>query len=405
MAEGKTNMKVFDFINHASIKCELNGITLLTDPWVISNAFGGWYQMPSPHSKDIFNIIDTDDKMGVIVSHGHDDHCDDWFIKQHLLNKTFFCSKFATPGLENRLEKSLGLSTSPIGDGVKFGDFKIRQFINPDFTEYDAVITIESPKFLIIHANDNWHEWPENMTEEISSVVRNYAIDEVFLLIQFGVADCFPVNYVGISNSECLDILSNRFEQYLKATENNMTALGINTMYYYANQSKFNYKQSDLNGKSMYELAQNFCQHRNIKYTQLTPGMEVHSDHKVVVHKNLGANIFKYCLSSLQNFINNNHQAALKTSEFIPVRFLTPEDKITKDAICYIADIEVWNRILIGELNLEAIIIGGSGLVAKPDLNIRSHHIFVSKRAYIAQNMIKRNGLSFFREHHTTGPL
>ena len=34
----------------------------------------------------------------------------------------------------------------------------------------------------------------------------------------------------------------------------------------------------------------------------------------------------------------------------------------------------------------------------KPNINIRKHHMFVSKRAYIAQNMIKSKGLSFFRE-------
>ena len=72
-------MKIFEFVNHACIKTEFNDMTLLTDPWVISNAFGGWYQMPSPRSQDILNIIDTDERMGVIVSHGHDDHCDDWF--------------------------------------------------------------------------------------------------------------------------------------------------------------------------------------------------------------------------------------------------------------------------------------------------------------------------------------
>ena len=34
-------------------------------------------------------------------------HLDDWFIKQHLSNKSFFIPKFATPGLENRLRKKL----------------------------------------------------------------------------------------------------------------------------------------------------------------------------------------------------------------------------------------------------------------------------------------------------------
>ena len=57
-----------------------------------------------------------------------------------------------------------------------------------------------------------------------------------------------------------------------------------------------------------------------------------------------------------------------------------------------------WNRILTGDLTLESIIIGDIGMIEKPNINIRNHHMFVSKRAYVAQNMIRSKGLSFFRE-------
>ena len=43
-------------------------------------------------------------------------------------------------------------------------------------------------------------------------------------------------------------------------------------------------------------------------------------------------------------------------------------------------------------------IIGGIGIIEKPNINIRNHHMFVSKSAYVAQNMIASKGLSFFRE-------
>ena len=75
-----------EFINHASIKTEYGGLTCITDPWYISNAFGSWVQAPSPNAIDIYDLVDTDEKIGVVVSHGHDDHIDDWFISKHLID-------------------------------------------------------------------------------------------------------------------------------------------------------------------------------------------------------------------------------------------------------------------------------------------------------------------------------
>ena len=268
-------MKVFSFINHASIKTEYGGLTCITDPWYISNAFGSWVQTPSPNATDVFDLVDSDEKVGVVISHGHDDHIDDWFISKHLNDKTFFCSEFATPGLENRLVKSLGVKTHVIGSGINFGDFKFDQFVNPDFTEYDAVISIETPDFLIIHANDNWHEWPQEMLDAVKTKCSQYNQESIFLLIQFGVADCFPVNYIGIPESEAVDILQSRFKSYLVATEANMKALGLQHMYYYANQSVFDYKIHTFNGSSMYQMAQNFLTEKGVTYTQLLPGMSV----------------------------------------------------------------------------------------------------------------------------------
>ena len=354
-------MKVFNFINHASIKTEYGGLSCITDPWYVSNAFGSWVQAPSPNENDIFDLIDADEKVGVVISHGHDDHIDDWFISKHLNDKIFFCSKFATPGLEKRLTAKLGVTTRPIGSGEVFGDFKFNQFVNPDFSEYDAVITIETPDFLIIHANDNWHKWPVNMTNEIKN---------------------------------------GRFERYLKATESNMKSLNLKHMYYYANQTYFKYKECKLNGLSMYQISQKFLLERGVKHIQLEPGMSVHKGHKITKGSSNTNNIFRYSLIALENFINEEYKKICNPNEYIAVRFKTLDDEVSKADINYIASHEVWKRILNGNLTLEAIIIGGSGSIITPDINInrRNHHMFVSKRSYIAQNMINLKGLSFFRE-------
>lgn len=391
-------MKVLDFINHASIKIEYNGMKCVTDPWYVSNAFGSWYPCPSPHKSAVFDIIDSDEKLCVVVSHGHDDHLDEWIIKHHLKNKTFFCSKFQTPSLENRLSKGLGVTTKPIGSGEVFGDFVFKQFVNPNFTEYDAVITIETPEYLIIHANDNWHKWPGDMAAEIKKVSDQYEETSVFLLIQFGIADCFPVNYRGFSDEECLNIIKGRFNDYFDATKANMEFLNLYHMYYYANQSLFDYKSKTLNGFSMYQLAQKFLSNKGDFFTQMTPGMSLYKGHKITNNMNSDKPLFRYCLDAFENFINRRYRSVCNPGEYIEVRFKTFEDEVVAGDVNYIASQEVWNRILIGELTLESIIIGGSGVVEKPNLNISHHHHFVSKSGYIAQNLIRSKGLIFYME-------
>ena len=201
-------------------------------------------------------------------------------------------------------------------------------------------------------------------------------------MIQFGVADCFPVNYVGISKNEALAILESRFKSYLLSTESNMRSLGLDHMYYYANQSIFDYKVNDFDGISMYQMAQEFLTKNGVSHIQLRPGMSVSKGHKVGFDDTDQPGLFEYCRNGLENFINDGFKAKGDPSDYIKVKFLTPNEARSKEDINYIAPLEAWNRILTGDLTLESIIIGGIGMIEKHDLNIRNHHMFVSKRAY-----------------------
>jgi len=390
-------MKIFDFINHASIKSEAAGLTVITDPWYVSNAFGSWYQRPSPNANQIYDLIDSDDKLAVVISHGHDDHIDDYFIKKHLSNKVFFCSKFATPGLENRLRKHLGVSTKIIGNGEEYGDFRFNQFVNPHFTEYDAVITIETNDFVIIHANDNWHQWPEDMVNNLKKITSKYDETQIYLLIQFGVADCFPVNYPQIGSKEQKRIIQNRFEGYLRSTESNMKNLGIEHLYYYANQSQFAYSSSSIH--SLYDEAQEFLKGYGDYIIQLRPGVSVYQNHQVFEPKGERIDIFSYRMRALENFINKKYASIVSHEDFIETKLVTCESDVIPDCINYVTDVPMWNRILCGELNIEAIIIGGSGMIYKPEMNIRHHHRFMSKHSYVIQNNIRHSGVLFFRQN------
>jgi len=383
---------IFKFINHSSLLVSNGGYSLLTDPWYVSNAFGNWYQSPSPRAKDIFELIAHPDEIAVVISHGHDDHLDDWFLNRHMDSKTFICPKFPSPGLENRLKK-IG-STETISDGFEFGPFNLKQYINPDFTGYDAIVTIEYADNLIIHANDNWHSWPESIVSQLNALTLQYDESKTFLLVQFGIADCFPMNYPQISTSECLKIISSRFESYRKSTLYNMSRLGLTHLYYYANQSRFDYENREIN--SLYDEARRYTKSISCA-TQLNPGDCVFEGHKVLGGDCEVIDFFSFRMLQLENFINTSYKKFVDINDFIPVKLTTHLTYQRSDHINYIAPVTVWNRILTGDLNIEAIIIGGAGVITKPNCNIRHQHMFMSKLSYVIQARILNEGVLFFQ--------
>ena len=148
----------------------------------------------------------------------------------------------------------------------------------------------------------------------------------------------------------------------------------------------------------MYQMAQEFLSQKHEGYTQLLPGMAVSKGHGINIQSHGKTSLFEYCMRGFENFINEGFKSKSDPSAYIKVNFLSPSDPRPETDINYIATQDVWNQILVGEFTLESIIIGGAGMIEKPNVNIRDHHMFVSKRAYIAQKMIRSKGLSFFRE-------
>ena len=111
-----------------------------------------------------------------------------------------------------------------------------------------------------------------------------------------------------------------------------------------------------------------------------------------------GTPLFRYLLASLEAYVNKHSAKAIGAERNIRLKFLTFDDKAPDDAVCYVADYTLWSRIFTGELNLEAISIGGCGLVLKPEQNIAELHHLISKLSYLVQSKIKRDGIEFFRQ-------
>jgi hypothetical protein len=380
------------FINHASLFIRASGEKyFLTDPWYLSPAFGGWIQSPAPLVEAVKPLLSLPaSQLHVIISHGHDDHLDEFIIRHHLRNATFYVPKFGTSGLSKRIEQLTRRYPIELTSVThKVGDVSLNCFINADFTQYDSIVTLRDNNEAVIHANDNWHSYPPELMLALNEALTGVAANDRHFFIQYGIADCFPLNYPTFSQAEREYWIQTRFETYQRATETNLAGLGLKRGYYYANQSAYQYP-GNWQGPTLYQLTQQFLQQNPGHFRQCVPGLDIKSDAQYTQSL---LTLIEYCLQTLEQFVNN----AVKSD--IPVRFITSSAEYTPGTVAFEATPQLWSRILIGELTLEAIIIGGVGMIHKPaERNISDIHFKVSKLAYFIQSRVLASGLSFYFE-------
>ncbi len=395
---GSTSV-IITHINHASVLIEDGEQFVLTDPWYLSPAFGGWVQNPPPRTDLIQKILSIPpEKLTVIVSHGHDDHLDEFFIARHLARSKFFVPVFNTKGLQYRIASLTGVFPGELTDErITAGNFELRAFINDDFTLYDAIVLISHDDGCVAHTNDNWHSYPDSLVFELQKAISRFPAHSVYFMTQFGIADCFPFNYPGFSVSEATSLVEGRFQSYAKNTTSNLNRLGLNHGYYYANQSVYTYplKYADV---SVSEMAQKYIRDWRLPFRQLVSGVKLGdgiAEHGgvSVPPQDLSRGFFEHCLSFLEFFVQK------QIGDDYRLKFLLPhvEHVFESNAVSYQCDRVTWQRIMIGELTLEAIIIGGLGLVHKPNTrNISDLHGKVSKLSYQIQARLKADGVNFF---------
>jgi hypothetical protein len=375
-------------MNHASVLVESNAEFLLTDPWYISPAFGGWVHNPPPFTEMVRNLLSLpQDSLRVVISHGHDDHVDNFFVSKHLRNAKFFVPKFKTNGLSRRIESLTGTYPTELTETpVVSGCYTLASYINEEFTLYDSIIVIEGPRGCLIHANDNWHKYSPSLIGKLRNAISKYDPKDVFFMTQFGIADCFPMNYLGYSQAEYMNIIKSRMASYAAATTANLEGLGLKKGYYYANQTGYNYP-SCYSGAPLYDLAQQYVASHELPFSQLTPGTGLN----YTATQKYDHSIFRSCLSFLESFVQKKIGGDQK------IKLVLSGDELDPTAVSYQTERAVWQRIFIGELTLEAVTVGGLGLISKPKtVNISRIHHELSKLSYLIQANILKNGIHFF---------
>jgi len=96
------------FLNHSSVLLEHKSTVIFTDPFYDKPAFETWAPSPpcATNPAYLLAMSKSGNNFAIMVSHGHDDHCDDRLLK--LFNHcTIIITKFSSPGLRNRIT-SLG---------------------------------------------------------------------------------------------------------------------------------------------------------------------------------------------------------------------------------------------------------------------------------------------------------
>ena len=223
------------FINHASILIKRANSYVLTDPWHQKPAFGSWLPTLPQYVHPAY-LASLGSNLKILISHGHDDHCDDELLGIFDKDTEIITANFSSPSVKNRL-KRLGFQriTTVDSSGITISNgFSVKSFMNPIRSLDDATYTINTGNALIIHCNDNWFEFDKSTLAEISSECAKFTPKNIAFFSQTNSASGYPLNYRNFKDSEKQEILTKKVSAMIGQGLRNAAALGLSTFYSYA---------------------------------------------------------------------------------------------------------------------------------------------------------------------------
>ncbi len=378
-------------VNHSSLYIEGKNSSLLTDPWIFKNAFGGWYQYPYPHTETVKKILTGKNNLDiVIISHAHDDHIDEELLIRLNQKTKIIIPKTNNKGLINRLTL-FGIDRQQIieigEDAVDLNGFNIAAIQDGNLTDEDFIFVISNERSTIVHANDNWREFRKETINKINHIFNANNSSEKLLFSQVGIADAYPIFYDGISIDEKKNIISKKLNYMCKSVLINMAKLSIAQGFIYANQSKFSMNSTKFDP---YKLKDQIIEKYKIELVQLMPSDQIiGNEYKKTMQNKMS--ILDTRLRHLEDqfaLYKKSHKLNL-----MPIKFHTYESEIPDlKSISISALPSVWNEILRGKLNIESIITGGLGKIYKPhSYNMKDEYIHLVKWTYRQQKQSKQD--------------
>ena len=222
------------FQNHSSILLQHDDKYLLTDPWYDAPAFGSWLPSLPPYIHPVY-FASLEDRLSILISHGHDDHFDEKFLKIFSKNTKFISANFKSPSVIGRL-KRLGFEniTQVSENEKKIDGLLVSSYINPEVSNDDALYLIRNQDGAIIHANDNWNNFLKLHEKLIKERTKNYAKRSILLFSQTNSASGYPLNYRNLKFEEKQNILKEKVLKMVKGGLRNAETLGLKNMFSYA---------------------------------------------------------------------------------------------------------------------------------------------------------------------------
>jgi hypothetical protein len=183
---------------------EDNDWLLLTDPWQSSTSFDSWVSNPPSFlNEDLFanflNVYSATsgrDKVGIVISHPHDDHCDDLFLKKLNSDIKIFIPNYETKSARKRVLRNNFKDITEINDAskVSFGPFSLTaNIIEKTGAEEDAIIGIFTDEYSFVHGNDNSCQISDECIDFLKSQMKSPG--KKFFASQTNIANGFPFVY------------------------------------------------------------------------------------------------------------------------------------------------------------------------------------------------------------------
>jgi hypothetical protein len=223
------------FINHASLLVRAGERYLLTDPWHQKPAFGSW--LPTfPSFLHPAYLAALGARLTVLISHGHDDHCDDTMLGIFDRSTEIVTANYASPSVKNRLRK-LGFERVSTADpgGIHIANgFQVRSFINPLRSLDDATYTVDTGDGLLVHCNDNWTEFDAPARAGIGEACSRYPSEHIAFLSQTNSASGYPLNYRNFTAQQKSEILFAKVRSMVQQGLRNAASLGLRSFGSYA---------------------------------------------------------------------------------------------------------------------------------------------------------------------------
>ncbi len=252
-------------INHSSLLFKFKKNFILTDFWNTSPAFGSWLPTALPfYNPTYLASLSFEDNFYLVISHAHDDHIDDDYLKKYFNQKMkIIINEFPSPSLERRLNR-LGFHNIikiPRNKKIIFKDFEAISIFDESVSNDDAGIAFRDKNYCIHHGNDNWFEIKKDNLNKL----KNFSEGRKFLYCsQTNSASGHPLVYTQYKKNTVKE-LRKKIRKLLETGLKNVKNLNADYFFPYAGFSKSYVKNKDYHLKSIDPTYENLIKLSNKK--------------------------------------------------------------------------------------------------------------------------------------------